>query len=151
MTGSTIRLYGETIQGGRTMRRIILVLLALPLLCGCAQITQFYCATLASDSMAVVVDATGQPVGLIEKHGGMMCLYPPPPASVQGQIGGCILMGSWEQGEWLAARRALGVPENICVYCEDGHKECPDSKVIGNLSQPEVDSNAWGSIKAMYR
>ena len=103
------------------MRRFILAVMILPFLCGCAAIQNAFC--IASDDFVAGVNSpvTGDNVGILENHDGMMCTW----GITEGQMGGCVKLDAWESHAWRLAREAVGAPTDVCVTCIDGQVLCP--------------------------
>jgi len=98
------------------MRRLTVVLLLCAALAGCCQLSQ--------DHMMVGYDLNGKAILLIERRAGQHCIWPQ--ENVSAPTSECVEFDQWD--DWKAVlhqRREMGAPLDACVYCQDGHYECP--------------------------
>lgn len=99
------------------MRIVIAVLLvATVLLTGCCQLSQ--------NHVMAGYDLDGEVVLVVERRNGEHCIWPQ--QSVSAPDSECVEFEKWD--DWRAVfdlRKQLGIPLDICTYCQSGYYVCP--------------------------
>jgi len=119
------------------MRRLVFLLALAPLLWGCCQ--------LSKNHMMAAYDQFGTCSVVEERRNGEWCIWPKDGGS--GDNAQCLEFDQWSDAKALRnARRSIGIPEDICVYCQSGAELCPDDAFRWTLPD-----SGWGRIKSLYR